>query len=52
MKQIGLKDDAAIVDLTRTAVTVQSLTETKVMCTSEDKVLDWVGGATLLLQLK
>ena len=39
MKQIGLKDDAAIVDLTRTRVTVESLTEAKVMCDSEDKVI-------------
>ena len=38
MKEIGLKDDAAIVDLTRSRVTVQSLTEAKVMCTSDDKV--------------
>jgi len=38
MKEIGLKDDAAIVDLTRSRVTVESLTEAKVMCNSEDKV--------------
>ena len=38
MRQIGLKDNAAVVDLTRSKVTVESLTETRVMCAAEDKV--------------
>ena len=38
MRQIGLKDDAAVIDLTRSKVTVDTLIETKVICTAEDKV--------------
>ena len=38
MGEIGLKENAAIIDLTRTKVVVESLTETKIMCTTEDKV--------------
>lgn len=39
MKQIGLKKGALVVDLTRSKVVAGSLTETKIMCTAEDKVL-------------
>ena len=37
MRQIGLKKDAAVVDLSGSKVMVESLTETKIMCTSETK---------------
>ena len=38
IRQIGMKDDAAVVDLTGSKVVVESLTETKIMCTAESKV--------------
>ena len=38
IKQIGLRDNAEVVDLTGSKVVVESLTETKIMCTAEDKV--------------
>ena len=38
IRQIGLKDNAEIVDLTGSKVVVESLTETRIMCTVEDKV--------------
>ena len=39
IKQIGLRKNAEVVDLTGSKVIVESLTETKIMCTTEDKVL-------------
>lgn len=41
MRQIGLKEEAAVVDLTGSQAMVESLTETKVMCTEEEKVKLW-----------
>ncbi len=38
IKQIGLKDNAKVVDLTGSKVVVESLTEAKIMCTAENKV--------------
>ena len=43
MKQIGLKEDASVVDLTGSKVMVSSLTETKFMGTIEDKVREGRG---------
>ena len=38
MRQIGLREDASVVDLTGSKVMVESLVETKLMGTTEDKV--------------
>lgn len=38
IRQIGLKKSPEVVDLTGSKVMVESLTETKIMCTAEDKV--------------
>ena len=39
MTRTGLAETAAVVDLTSKKVTVERLTESKIMCTMEDKVL-------------
>ena len=39
MQRVGLREDATVVDLTRSKVTVEMLTETKITCTSEEKVI-------------
>ena len=38
MKNIGLKDKAKVIDLTRKAGTVETLTEARINCTMEEKV--------------
>ena len=38
MSYVNLKEDAHLVDLTRSKVTVETLTETKITCTVEEKV--------------
>ncbi len=38
ISRVGLKDDAKIVDLTGSKITVRTLTETKITCTAEEKV--------------
>ena len=38
MSLVGLADDATIVDLTSRQVTVHTLTEARINCTSEEKV--------------
>ena len=38
MKKIGVKDEAVVVDLSGSRVVVESLTETKIMCTAATKV--------------
>jgi hypothetical protein len=38
MEYVKLKENAHLVDLTRSKVTVETLTETKITCTSEEKV--------------
>ena len=38
MQYVKLKTDAHLVDLTRSRVTVETLTETKITCTTEEKV--------------
>ena len=39
MTRTGLAENAAVIDLTSKKVTVERLTESKIMCTMEDKVL-------------
>ncbi|XP_064388325.1 ATP-dependent RNA helicase DDX24-like [Halichondria panicea] len=39
ISRVGLKDDAKIVDLTGSKITVRTLTETKITCTAEEKDL-------------
>ena len=38
MEYLKLKEDAHLVDLTRSKVTVETLTETKITCATEEKV--------------
>lgn len=38
MSKAGLSEDAMIVDLSRKEGTVEGLTESKIVCTTEDKV--------------
>ena len=38
MQHVNLREDAHLVDLTRSKVTVETLTETKITCTIEEKV--------------
>ena len=38
MEYVKLKENAHLVDLTRSKVTVETLTETKITCTTEEKV--------------
>ena len=38
MSLVGLADDATIIDLTSRQVTVHTLTEARINCTSEEKV--------------
>ena len=38
MSRIQLREDAHIIDLTRSKVTVGGLIETKIMCTPQEKV--------------
>ena len=39
MTRTGLAETAAVIDLTSKKVMVERLTESKIMCTMEDKVL-------------
>ena len=38
MKNIGLKEKAKVIDLTRKVGTVETLTEARINCTKEEKV--------------
>ena len=38
ISQVGLRENAAVVDLSRHGGTVETLTETRIMCTAKDKV--------------
>ena len=42
MEYVKLKKDAHLVDLTRSKVTVETLTETKITCTTEEKVRSYL----------
>ena len=38
VSQVGLREDAAIVDVARATGTTETLSEMKIMCSSEEKV--------------
>ena len=38
LKKVGLREKSKVIDLTRKGLTVESLTESKLMCSVEDKV--------------
>jgi hypothetical protein len=42
LKKVGLHEKSKVIDLTRKGLTVESLTESKLMCSVEDKVRYWV----------
>ena len=42
MERAGLSQDAAVVDLSTSKGTVDRLTESRIMCSTEDKVSDRV----------
>lgn len=42
MKSIGLKDKPKVIDLTRKVGTVETLTEARINCSTEEKVGGWI----------
>ena len=38
LKKVGLREKSKVIDLTRKGLTVESLTESKLMCSVQDKV--------------
>lgn len=38
LKKVGLRDKSKVIDLTRKGLTVETLTESKLLCSVQDKV--------------